>query len=122
MTEPCPTTGIDDTVHQRHRLGILTIAAEADTVEFAYLQDALVLTSGNLSRHLAVLEGAKLVSIHKGFHGRRPKTWIKITKQGRHALDEEVAILIRVVQRHQATPPSARSARSAAIDVPLPNS
>ena len=34
-----PTNGLDDTVHQRHRLGILTITAEA-RAEFGYLRDA----------------------------------------------------------------------------------
>jgi hypothetical protein len=30
-----PTAGLDDTVHQRHRLGVLTIAAETKRVEFS---------------------------------------------------------------------------------------
>jgi len=33
-----PTNGLDDTVHQRVRLGILTIAHEARRVEFSYLR------------------------------------------------------------------------------------
>ena len=55
-----PTNGLDDTVHQRHRLGILTITAEA-RADFGYLRDALGLTAGNLSRHLTVLEEAGLI-------------------------------------------------------------
>lgn len=35
-----PTSSLDDTVHQRHRLGILTITAEA-RAEFGYLRDPL---------------------------------------------------------------------------------
>ena len=35
-----PTNGIDETVHQRHRLGILTITAEAKRAEFGYLREA----------------------------------------------------------------------------------
>ena len=53
-----PTNEIDETVHQRHRLGILTITAEAQRAEFGYLREALGLTPGNLSRHLTVLEQA----------------------------------------------------------------
>ena len=45
-----PTNGLDDTVHQRHRLGILIITAEARQAEFGYLREALGLTPGNLSR------------------------------------------------------------------------
>ena len=32
-----PTNGLDETVHQRHRLGILTITAEAQRAELGYL-------------------------------------------------------------------------------------
>ena len=39
-----PTNGLDETVHQRHRLGILTITAEAESADFGYLRDALDLT------------------------------------------------------------------------------
>ena len=50
-----PTSNLNDVVHQRHRLGILTIAAESSQVEFGYLREALDLTGGNLSRHISVL-------------------------------------------------------------------
>ena len=98
--EQSPTSGLDDTVHQRHRLGILTVAAEADRVEFGYLQSTLGLTPGNLNRHLAVLHEAGLVTIHKEFHDRRPKTWVRLTKAGHRALAEEIAILTDLVRRH----------------------
>ncbi len=37
-------------MHQRARLGILTIAHEARRVEFGYLRTHLELTAGNLSK------------------------------------------------------------------------
>ncbi|MEU7824284.1 transcriptional regulator [Catellatospora sp. NPDC049133] len=94
-----PTNALDDVVHQRHRLGILTIAAEAERVEVGYLRDALELTAGNLSRHLAVLEEAGLVHTEKGYHGRRPRTWVVITPPGVAALDAELAALQELVRR-----------------------
>jgi DNA-binding MarR family transcriptional regulator len=97
-----PTRGIDETVHQRHRLGILTIAAEAERAEFGYLREALGLTPGNLSKHLAVLEQAGLVSVEKGYAGRRPRTWVRITGHGRAALAAELAALTELVRRHGA--------------------
>jgi DNA-binding MarR family transcriptional regulator len=109
--ESNPTSGLDDTVHQRHRLGILTVAAEADRVEFGYLQSTLGLTPGNLNRHLAVLEEAKLVSITKAFHGRKPKTWVQISRAGRAALTKEIAILTDLVQRHLDSQPDAPAGR-----------
>ncbi|TWP53275.1 helix-turn-helix domain-containing protein [Lentzea tibetensis] len=99
MTEH-PTAGIDETVHQRHRLGILTIAAEAKRVEFGYLKSTLELTAGNLSRHITVLEEAGLLEVEKGYDGKRPKTWVSITNKGREALAAEMAALRALLDRH----------------------
>jgi DNA-binding MarR family transcriptional regulator len=99
-----PTNGIDDLVHQRHRLGILAITAEAQLADFGYLQEALGLTAGNLSRHLTVLEEAGLVEVEKGYQGRRARTRVRITHQGRTALASELAALTELVRRH-GTPP-----------------
>lgn len=94
-----PTNGLDETVHQRHRLGILTITAEAQRAEFGYLREALGLTPGNLSKHLTVLEQASLVEVEKGYAGRRPRTWVRITSQGRAALAAELATLTELLHR-----------------------
>ena len=103
-SQPHPTSGLDDTVHQRHRLGILTIAAEAQRAEFGYLRETLGLTPGNLSRHLTVLEEAGMVTVEKGYAGRRAKTWVRITAQGRAALRAELAALTELLRRHQGQP------------------
>lgn len=95
-----PTSGLDERVHQRHRLGILTITAEAKEAEFGYLRDALGLTAGNLSRHLTVLEEAGMIEVEKGYSGRRPRTWVRITRQGRGALAAEIGALAELVRRH----------------------
>jgi DNA-binding MarR family transcriptional regulator len=101
-----PTNGIDETVHQRHRLGILTITAEAQRAEFGYLREALGLTAGNLSRHLTVLEDAGMVFVEKGYTGRRPRTWVQITPHGRAALAAELKTLTELVRRHQPADPA----------------
>jgi DNA-binding MarR family transcriptional regulator len=94
-----PTADLDDVVHQRHRLGILTIAAEVERVEFGYLREALALTAGNLSRHITVLEEAGLVDVQKGYDGKRPKTWVRINGTGRAALAKELDALRELVAR-----------------------
>ncbi|HLN05449.1 MAG TPA: transcriptional regulator [Acidimicrobiales bacterium] len=98
-----PTDGLDDVVHQRVRLGILTITNEATRVEFRFLLDSLGLTAGNLSQHLRVLENAGLVRIEKGVEGRRPRTWIAITKTGRLALRQEITSLKALVRRVESS-------------------
>lgn len=97
--EPHPALALGGLVHQRTRLGILTILAESGRADFGYLKAALDLTDGNLGRHLETLRDAGMINIDKGFVGRRPKTWAVITKAGRHALIEHVAALREIVGR-----------------------
>ncbi len=102
-----PANGLNDTVHQRVRLGILTIAHEARRVEFSYLRDSLELTAGNLSQHLGVLESAGLITIEKGYAGKRARTWVTLTKAGRAALAEEITQLKLLISQveHVGTSP-----------------
>jgi DNA-binding MarR family transcriptional regulator len=101
-----PANGLDDTVHQRVRLGILTIAHEARRVEFSYLRNNLELSAGNLSQHLGVLENAGLITIEKGYAGKRARTWVTLTKAGHAALAEEIANLKLLISRvEQPAPP-----------------
>ena len=104
-TDGHPTNGLDDLVHQRVRLGILTIAHEARRVEFGYLRTNLELSAGNLSQHLGVLENAGLITLEKGYAGKRARTWITITKAGRAALAEEITQLKLLISRIDRTGP-----------------
>jgi DNA-binding MarR family transcriptional regulator len=95
--EQHPVNGLDDVVHQRVRLGILTIAHQARRVEFGFLRTTLELTAGNLGQHLTVLEKAGLINVEKGYEGRRPRTWIDLTPTGHQALQDEIAHLKRLI-------------------------
>ncbi|MGW7817159.1 winged helix-turn-helix domain-containing protein [Streptomyces puniciscabiei] len=101
-----PTQALDDTVHQRVRLGILTIAREADRVEFGFMKKQLAVTDGNLSRHLKVLEESGLITVEKGYAGRRPRTWVTLTRQGAQALDAELRTLRALVRRLEVRRPA----------------
>jgi DNA-binding MarR family transcriptional regulator len=94
-------------VHQRVRLGILTVAHQARRVEFGFLRTTLDLTAGNLGQHLSVLEKAELVHIEKGYEGKRPRTWVTLTPAGERALREEVSQLKRLIREIEQSPPRA---------------
>jgi len=85
-----PALAFNDVVHQRTRLAILAVLAEADRADFRYLRSMLDLTDGNLGRHLEVLADAELITLVKGFEGRRPRTWAAISPRGRAALAAEL--------------------------------
>ena len=100
---PPPTSGLDDVVHQKARLGILAVLAEVDRADFTYLRTILQLTDGNLGRHLEVLAGSGLVHVDKGYAGRRPRTWVTITREGRHALAQEMNAIRALLRRFEQT-------------------
>jgi len=90
---------LDDTVHQRVRLGILTVLTETRRADFGFLRDTLELTDGNLSRHLQVLEGSGYIAVDKVFEGRRPRTWLRATDAGRAAFARELRCLRALLDR-----------------------
>jgi DNA-binding MarR family transcriptional regulator len=94
-----PALALNDTVHQRVRLAILTVLSETPECKFATLRDELGLTDGNLNRHLRVLEEAGLLQVTKAYEGRRPCTWLRLTRSGRDALREEITALENLVKR-----------------------
>nr|WP_089008047.1 transcriptional regulator [Micromonospora viridifaciens] len=96
---PHPALALNDVVHQRVRLAILTVLSETQECKFSTLRDELKLTDGNLNRHLRVLEQASLLQVVKGYEGRRPTTWLRLTRQGRAALRAEIAALEQLVSR-----------------------
>lgn len=88
-----PTSALDDTIHQRVRLGILAVLSESRRADFGYLKDILEVTAGNLSQHLTILEEAGHIQIAKGIEDKRSRTWVTVTRKGRAALASEVAAM-----------------------------
>jgi DNA-binding MarR family transcriptional regulator len=98
-----PSGLLDDVIHQRVRLGIMAVLAEADEAEFTFLKEHLGLTDGNLNRHLQVLEDAGYVARKRRRHGGRSKTWIRATNAGSSALSEHLKTLQRLIDQTKGT-------------------
>lgn len=111
-----PTAALSDVVHQRCRLGILAVLNGGDRVDFGYLREVLDLSAGNLSTHLTMLVEAKLVTIEKGYHGRRPRTWVTITRTGRQAYQDEMSVLRSLVALADAAAAEPAAAEPAAAE------
>jgi DNA-binding PadR family transcriptional regulator len=43
-----------------------------------------------------------MVEVEKGYTGRRPRTWVRITARGRAALAAELAALTELLRQHRA--------------------
>ena len=93
---------LDDVIHGRVRLAIVSALAARDNLSFAELKSALQLTDGNLSVHARKLEEAGYVSCSKTFAGRTPRTDYKLTATGRRALEkylDHMDALIKAARR-----------------------
>lgn len=91
--------GLDRVIHERARLSVLTsLVTNPKGLTFADLKQLCSLTDGNLSRHLRVLEQAKLVEIAKGQERNRPLTVCRITALGRKRYTDYLTVLEQVVR------------------------
>jgi len=90
--------GLDRVIHERARLGVLSsLIAYPKGLPFAELKQLCALTDGNLSRHLRVLQVAKLVEISKGFDHNRVRTVCRMTGRGRKRYLDYVSVLEQVI-------------------------
>jgi len=92
---------LDELIHSRARLGIMSILTAVDEADFAYLKEKLAVTDGNLGAHLRKLEDAGYITVKKEFVGRRPRTSYSITQVGRRAFEaylKELEKLVREIQ------------------------
>ncbi len=88
-------------IHQPTRLRIMAALIslnEGEKADFGFLRDLLELTDGNLSVHLQRLEEAGYAVVEKTYVGRRPKTWIWATAEGRAAFAAHVDALEAIVR------------------------
>ena len=91
--------GLDRVIHERARLSVLTsLITNPKGLTFNDLKQLCSLTDGNLSRHLSVLEGAKMVEIIRGHDRNRPQTVCRITASGRKRYLDYLTILEQVVR------------------------
>jgi DNA-binding MarR family transcriptional regulator len=91
--------GLDRVIHERARLSVLTsLLTNPKGLTFGDLKQLCALTDGNLSRHLSVLEKAKMVEILKGHDRNRPQTLCRITANGRKRYLEYLSTLEQVVK------------------------
>ena len=77
---------LDELLHHRIRLGIVSALAGTDALSFVELRALLATTDGNLSVHARKLEDAGYVRCFKSFAERRPRTDYRLTDAGRRAL------------------------------------
>ena len=90
---------LDQVIHERMRLGIISALAARDTLTFSELKRLLEATDGNLSVHARKLEEANYVVCTKSFEGRIPRTEYRITAIGRRALERYLDQMEQIIRQ-----------------------
>ncbi len=78
---------VDRLVHEPARLMILMVLYTVESADFTFVLNVTELTDGNLSSHLSKLEAAGYVEIEKGYAGKKPRTRLSLTAEGRGAVE-----------------------------------
>lgn len=92
---------MDQLIHERIRLGIVSALAVNESLSFKELKEYLQTTDGNLSVHARKLEEAGYIGCEKSFEGRTPKTEYRLTGTGRKMLEkylQHMEALIRAMR------------------------
>jgi DNA-binding HxlR family transcriptional regulator len=92
------TLGLDQVIHERLRLGIISALAVDDRLTFNELKRRLQTTDGNLSVHARRLEDAEYIACDKTFAGRVPRTEYRLTATGRRALEKYLAHMNAIIK------------------------
>jgi DNA-binding transcriptional ArsR family regulator len=98
------TVQLDQLIHERVRLGIVSALAAEKVLTFGELKELLLLSDGNLSIHARKLEDAGYIECRKYFEGRRPQTEYKLTASGRKALEKYINHMEAIVSSMRVRP------------------
>ena len=89
---------LDNLIHDRVRLGIVSALAVNDSLSFADLKQQLGVTDGNLSVHARKLEDGGYLKVTKRFEERVPRTEYRLTRNGRRALEAYLDHMEAIIQ------------------------
>lgn len=90
----------DPLLHQAIRSKLISLLITNEELPFKALKEYLKVTDGNLSSHLTKLEKAGYVKIEKSFEGKRPKTVVHISNDGRKAFTKYIAELKKFIEEN----------------------
>ncbi|WP_440071816.1 winged helix-turn-helix domain-containing protein [Streptosporangium sp. OZ121] len=93
-----PRHDLDDVIHAPVRLSIMAALSATDKAEFRFLRDTIEISDSLLSKHVITLEEAGYVHVEKAFVGKRPRTWLAMTDEGRRAFHDYVSVLRRLTE------------------------
>jgi len=96
---PEPLLQLDRVIHEKGRLGIMSMLAATPELSFIELRETLEMTDGNLTTHIRTLQEAGYVAVAKSYRQGRRLTTVMLTAAGSRAFADYVSLLERIVQQ-----------------------
>ena len=90
---------LDQLIHGRVRLGIVSALAVNERLSFTELKELLAVSDGNLSAHARRLEEGGYLVLEKSFEGRVPHTEYRLTARGQRALKRYLDHMEALIER-----------------------
>ncbi|WP_035845658.1 transcriptional regulator [Kitasatospora azatica] len=100
---------VDELIHHPTRLALVGFLSGCHEAEFAAVRDYCGISDASVSRIVAALEPAGYVHVRKGYVGKRPRTWLSLTPEGRSALAAHLAALRAIVDAAARTAAAAEA-------------
>lgn len=91
----------DPLIANAGRLRILTALAVEERQEFVHLRKSTALTDGNLASHAKRLQSGGLIEIEKQFRDGKPVTHLRLTSEGRRALEAHARKLVAAISHRR---------------------
>ena len=98
MTSAHPRHRLDDVIHAPVRFSVVAALARTTEAEFGWVRDVVGVTDSALSKQVSTLEQAGYVQVRKGYVGKRPRTWLRLSATGRAAYERHVAALREIAE------------------------
>ena len=96
---PEPFLQIDRVIHEKGRMGIMSLLAASPELSFTEMRDTLEMTDGNLTTHIRTLQEAGYVAVAKSYQNNRPLTTCSLTVAGRKAFATYIDLLDQIVRQ-----------------------
>jgi DNA-binding MarR family transcriptional regulator len=93
-----PRHALDEHLGHPVRFSVAALLAAASKLEFSFVRDHVEVSDSVLSKQVSTLEQAGYVKVSKGFVGKRPRTWLSLTREGRRAFQRHLGALREIAQ------------------------
>ena len=92
---------LNKTYENKVRLGIMSVLNGNQSIDFLELKKVLDVTDGNLSSNISVLEELGYLEVIKGFVGKKSRTILQVTKEGKQSFQDHLAALEELILQNK---------------------